>query len=160
MVDVKNTLEELQERLTEKKSLLDILQSTLNEQDKTLKNESLEINELDLLLKEKERLYMKLEKVDSRINLLLVDISKEKSLRTRYPILSTDIEDRMNRIQELGISIEKKENNSKDLFKDVFQKHRESVKSYRQTRGVINQYSKNMGTNNGDDPSYFMDKKK
>jgi len=160
MVDVKNTLEELQERLTEKKSLLDILQSTLNEQDKTLKNESLEINELDLLLKEKERLYMKLEKVDSRINLLLIDISKEKALGTRYPILASDIERRMNSIQELGLAIEKTETSSKAMFHDVFHKNRESVKSYRQTKGVINQYSKNMGTNNVSDASYFMDKKK
>lgn len=160
MENVKAYLDVLFQTLTDKQSLFKELVKAIEKQMDVLNQPKPDVKTLDKALQLKERLYMKIEKLDRKVNEYLMNISKEQNFGNLYPDLTKDIEYLMDQLQKSSLEIEKLERDSKIKVNQLFHDSRSSVKNYRQTKGVINQYSKNMGQGTTDGNSYFMDKKK
>ncbi|MDA3846862.1 MAG: hypothetical protein PF505_10045 [Vallitaleaceae bacterium] len=160
MTDIVVVLEEIDASLIEKDKLIDILYESLAKQLVLLKSEDTEVNKLESIFKEKDRLYMKLDKTDNKINQLLGSISAETQLAKRFPKISVRVEEHMLAIQEKGKVIEALETESKAYINNVLAGHKESVKNFRDTKGVLKQYNRNRGYQHKSETSYFMDKKK
>lgn len=160
METVKPNLDGLFQTLLDKQQLFKELYLAIEKQMDVLNQPKPDVKVLDKSLQLKERLYMKIEKLDRMINEHLMNISKEQKLGQLYPDLTKDIELLMDALQKDSLEIEKLEKDCKVMVQKMLGDNRSSVKNFRQTKGVINQYNKNMGQRTADGNSYFMDRKK
>lgn len=153
-------LANLKTDLEGKKQFLDQLLIYIENQHKKLEDTEPDMKQVDKVLQEKERMYMKIDKVDVRINGHLSQLAEIDGISQMHPELAGQVKEVMLQIKNLGDIIHKRELVCRDLIQKVFTDKKDSVKSFRQTKGAMSQYNKTMGNAPQNGASFFMDKKK
>ena len=159
MNPMENQLTILSESLDRKLAVLEDIQAYNRKQEKAFSENVPDMESFDEALEEKEELIQRLEKLDEGFELLYERIAEQlKENRAQYAQQIRELQEKIRRVTDLGVSIQAQEARNKKLIEEYFDRARKGIKQGRQGSKAAYDYYRNMSGVSYNMPQ-FMDSK-
>ena len=159
MNPMENQLTILSESLDRKLAVLEDIQAYNRKQEMAFSENVPDMESFDEALEEKEELIQRLEKLDEGFELLYERIAEQlKDNRAQYAQQIRELQEKIRRVTDLGVSIQAQEARNKKLIEEYFDRARKGIKQGRQGSKVAYDYYRNMSGGSYNMPQ-FMDSK-
>lgn len=156
---MENQLSILSESLDEKIKVLTEIQEYNLRQEQAFKNDQADISAFDEAVEEKGRLIERLVRLDEGFEILYAKLAEQlKDNREQYASQIRELQEKISKVTEMGVTIQAQEARNKKLVEDYFAKAKNVVRQNRQSSKVAYDYYKNM-RGAGLAPAHFMDSK-
>lgn len=156
---MENQLSILSECLDKKLQVLQEIREYNARQEQAFKQEQADLESFDDAMEEKERLIEKLTQLDEGFEALFERVSEElKTCREQYAPQIGELQEKVQQVMDLSVSIQAQEARNKKLVENYFSKARTGLKQNRQNSRAAYDYYKNMSGGNMAQ-SRYMDSK-
>ncbi|MCM1568336.1 MAG: flagellar protein FliT [Roseburia sp.] len=156
---MENSLNILSESLDQKLLVLRDIQDYNAKQEEAFTKEQPDLESFDAAMEEKERLIERLTKLDDGFELLYQRLAVDlKDNKERYAVQIKELQSKIAKVTELGMTIQAQEARNKKLIEDYFAKERTGIRQGRMSSKAAYDYYKSM-SGNGYGASRFMDSK-
>ena len=156
---MENSLEILRDSLEMKIATLQEIEHFNQLQKKSFEEEVADVDSFDEAIERKAELIAKLEKLDEGFETLYANVAEElKHDRQKHREIIQDIQQKIQTITELSVSVQASEARNKRLIEQYFAKERRSLMNSRVGAKVAYDYYRNMSGANVAG-SFFMDSK-
>lgn len=156
---MENQLSILSGSLDEKLKVLKEIQEYNLRQEQAFKKGEADMDSFDEAVEEKGRLIERLARLDEGFDILYAKLAEElRGNRDKYAVQIKELQEKVARVTEMGVTIQVQEARNKKLVEDYFAKARAGLRQNRQSSKAAYDYYKSMsGANLAQ--SRFMDSK-
>ncbi len=153
-------LEMLAASLEKKEQVLEAMLELTGQQEQILAEEELDMEAFDKLLQKKQSYVERLEKLDQGFDQVYQRVrEKIQKHPGKYRDRIQEMQGRIGKLTELGVSLEVQERRNKERFEFLVSASRSKIRNYKVSNQAAAQYYRNMA-NRFQGDSYFVDKKK
>lgn len=153
-------LEMLAASLEKKEQVLEAMLELTGQQEQILAEEELDMEAFDKLLQKKQSYVERLEKLDQGFDQIYQRVrEKIQKHPGKYRDRIQEMQGRIGKLTELGVSLEVQERRNKERFEFLVSASRSKIRNYKVSNQAAAQYYRNMA-NRFQGDSYFVDKKK
>lgn len=157
---MENHLNILAESLDKKIQVLQEIQEYNNMQEASFKEDKANLDDFDQAVERKGELIEQLNKLDEGFEILYNNLAEQlKEDKAKYADQIKILQQKINLVTELGVTIQAQEQRNKALIEQFFARERQGIRQGRQSSKVAYDYYKNMNQTNFIPPQ-FMDSKK
>ena len=156
---MENQLTILSESLDKKLKLLNEIQEYNRRQEQSFLEETANFEDFDAAIDEKGRLIEQLDKLDEGFETVYAKLAEElNGNREKYKVQIRELQDKIRRVTELGVSIQAQEQRNKKLIERYFSKARNQIHQERKNSKAVYDYYKRMSANEYTSPQLFDSK--
>lgn len=156
---MESQLHVLSESLDEKLKVLKEIQEYNLRQEQAFKNGEADLEDFDEAVEEKDRLIERLMRLDDGFETMYAKLAEElKENRKYYAEQIKELQIKITKVTEMGVTIQAQEARNKKLVEDYFAKARAGIRQNRQSSKAAYDYYKSMSGVHLDQ-SHFMDSK-
>lgn len=156
---MENQLTILSESLDKKLKLLNEIQEYNRRQEKSFQEETADFEEFDAAIDEKGRLIEQLNKLDEGFETVYAKLAEElNGNREKYKVQIMELQDKIRRVTELGVSIQAQEQRNKKLIERYFSEARNQIQQERRNSKAVYDYYKRVSASEYTSPQLFDSK--
>ena len=142
---MENRLTILSESLDRKIQILEQIQKFNELQAEAFSRDNADLEEFDRGFEEKDKLINEMIRLDDGFDALYEEIAKElKDNRLKYAAQIKRLQQKIEKVTELSVSIQTQEQRNKKLAEDYFTRARNGIRQNRQTSRAAYDYYRNM----------------